>query len=193
MIRFLIAACLAAAPWTALAQEQRHAPYAGMDNRQIKTLSAEDVEELRRGGGWGLALAAELNGAPGPLHLLELRDEIGLAPDQVAAIEAIFAEMRAEARAGGERLIATEAALEAAFRSGDLDEETLRSLLDAAEAARAELRFIHLSRHLATLPLLAEEQIAAYKRLRGYGSDGCGEVPAGHDPEMWRQHNCDPR
>ena len=39
-------------------------PYAGFQDRQIKGLSDEDIEELRRGAGWGLALPAELNGLP---------------------------------------------------------------------------------------------------------------------------------
>ena len=52
-------------------------PYAGMQNRAVKSLSDNDIKELRRGGGWGLALAAELNGMPGPAHLLELKDQSG--------------------------------------------------------------------------------------------------------------------
>jgi hypothetical protein len=49
-----------------------------MQSRAIKSLSDNDINELRRGGGWGLALAAELNGMPGPAHLLELKDKIPL-------------------------------------------------------------------------------------------------------------------
>ncbi len=35
--------------------------YIGQENRAIKSLSSEDIAELERGGGWGLAKAAELN------------------------------------------------------------------------------------------------------------------------------------
>ena len=104
----------------ALAQHDGHrpmAPYAGQDARDIKSLSAEDIAELRRGGGWGLAKAAELNGMPGPAHLLELRDQIGLTPNQASAIQAIFDKMRADAIREGERLIAFERALEEQFRN----------------------------------------------------------------------------
>ena len=80
-------------------------PYAGQENRPIKSLSAEDLAELRRGGGWGLARAAELNGMPGPAHLLELKDRIPLTADQAAAISAIFRDMRATAIAEAERLL----------------------------------------------------------------------------------------
>jgi len=165
-------------------------PYAGLEAREIKSLSDNDIADLRRGAGWGLALAAELNGVPGPAHLLDLRDQIGLSPEQVTAIEAIFAAMQAEAQAAGERFIAAEAAIEAAFRAGNLAPDALRALIDASAAARAELRFIHLSRHLETPPLLTAGQIARYNDLRGYGTgDPCAAVPEGHDPAMWRRHN----
>lgn len=176
-----------------LAETPKQSPYAGMESREIKALSAEDIAELRKGGGWGLALAAELNGAPGPAHLLELQVEIGLSTDQIAAIEVIFAAMQAEAVPAGERLIETEAAVEAAFRSGGVAEAGLRALIGAAETARAELRFIHLKRHLETPPLLTPEQVARYNELRGYvAANPCDIVPKGHDPEMWKTHNgCD--
>ena len=44
------------------------------------------IAELEAGSGWGLALPAELNGRPGPAHLLELKEALGLSPEQVAAI-----------------------------------------------------------------------------------------------------------
>lgn len=178
-------------PAIAVAQDHSgHASlYAGFETRAIKSLSESDLEELRRGGGWGLALAAELNGVPGPAHLLELRDELGLSSDQVAAIQAIFDQMQSEAVAVGARLIEAEETIEAAFRDGELDDVRLRVLITEAEAARSELRFIHLSRHLSTPPLLSADQIARYNTLRGYGSDPCANVPEGHNPEMWRRHN----
>lgn len=166
------------------------APYAGLQTREIKSLSEQDLADLRRRAGWGLALPAELNGAPGTAHLLELKDDLGLDAAQVAAIEEIFSAMEAEARVAGARFIAAEAAIEAAFRAGDVAPDQLRALIDAAAAARAELRFIHLSRHLETPPFLTQAQIARYAELRGYGArDACAAVPEGHDPAMWRRHN----
>jgi hypothetical protein len=190
MIRLALACLVLTIPFVADAQQQGHSPYAGMEGRDIKSLSAADIEDLRAGRGWGLALAAELNGVPGPAHLLELREEIGLSPEQVTAIEAIFAAMQAEAQEAGERLIAAEAGIEAGFRAGDLTLEALRDLIDTAADTRAELRFIHLSRHLETPPLLTADQIARYNDLRGYGvPEPCDAVPEGHDPVMWRRHN----
>ena len=165
-------------------------PYAGFEQRDIKSLSEQDLIELRNGAGWGLALAAELNGMPGPSHLLELKEQLALTSDQVAAIEVIYDQMQAEAIQAGEQFIEAEAAIEAGFREQQLSEETLRELIMASAQARAQLRYVHLSRHLETPPLLTAEQIARYNTLRGYGSqDPCDAVPEGHNPEMWRRHN----
>lgn len=177
-------------PWPTLAQHSHgsHTPYAGMQNRAVKSLSDSDIQELRRGGGWGLALAAELNGMPGPAHLLELKDQIPLTPDQVARTQALFDEMRKAAISTGERMITAETALEAAFAKGSVDEASLRRLLSDAESARSELRFIHLSQHYKTVQYLKPEQIKRYNVLRGYAEDPCKSIPAGHNPEMYRRH-----
>jgi len=191
MIRRIALIAALMVPVAATAQED--SPYAGFEAREVKSLSETDITEITRGAGWGLALAAELNGVPGPAHLLELREEIGLTPGQVADIEAIFATMQAEAQEAGARFVAAEADIEAAFRAGDLTPGRLRMLIDASADARAELRYIHLTRHLETPPLLSADQIARYNALRGYGADDpCINIPKGHDPEMWRRHNnCD--
>jgi Spy/CpxP family protein refolding chaperone len=163
-------------------------PYAGMQNRAIKSLSDKDINELQRGGGWGLALAAELNGMPGPAHLLELKDQIPLDSDQAAKTQALLDEMRKAAIPTGERLIAAEKALEAAFAAGSVGESSLRRLLADAESARTELRFVHLSQHYKTVQYLKPEQIKRYNILRGYAEDPCKNIPAGHNPEMYKRH-----
>ena len=60
----------------ALAQQ----PYAGLETRAIKTLSERQIADLNAGRGMGLALAAELNGYPGPMHAIELADRLNLSP-----------------------------------------------------------------------------------------------------------------
>ena len=155
-------------------------PYAGEESRAVKSLSPEDIAELRRGGGWGLAKAAELNGMPGPFHLLELKDDIPLTREQVTAITAIHERMREAAVAEGEHFIAAERSLEDAFRAGTVTEKSLRPLLADIARSRARLRFIHLSAHLETPALLTDEQIARYDALRGYGAHGDGTTHGGH-------------
>lgn len=180
--------------FAAAAQHQGHhgghaSPYAGQERREIKSLSPDDIAELERGGGWGLAKAAELNGVPGPAHLLEMRKEIGLSADQVAKLEVIFKEMQQKAIVEGKRLIEREKALEEAFRAGPVSDAALRKLLADIEASRSALRYVHLTAHLTSPPLLTAEQIKSYNKLRGYDGDPCASVPAGHDPKMWRLHN----
>ena len=179
-------------PDWALAQHAGHgspSPYAGQETRAIKSLSDDDMAELRRGGGWGLAKPAELNGMPGPAHLLDLKDDIALSADQVASIEAIFQNMRKEAIEEGERLIARERALEEAFHDRTVTDSSLRRMLADIQESRSTLRYIHLLAHLSTPPVLTEQQIARYNGLRGYGADPCMNVPAGHYSAMWRKHN----
>jgi hypothetical protein len=62
-------------------------PYAGMQTRPVKALSEQQVSDLRAGRGMGLALAAELNGYPGPMHVLELADRLDLSADQRAKVQ----------------------------------------------------------------------------------------------------------
>jgi len=189
-VKTLLLALLLCTPLSTLAQHGHagQTPYAGMQNRAIKSLSDNDINELRRGGGWGLALAAELNGMPGPAHLLELKDKIPLAGDQVDKTQVLLDEMRKAAIPTGERFIAAEKALEAAFASGKVDETSLRRLLADTESARTELRFIHLSQHYKTVQFLTPEQIKRYNILRGYADDPCKNIPAGHNPEMYKRH-----
>lgn len=184
-----------AAPFAILAnqQHQHMSKYAGQEQRDIKAFSSADLAELRRGGGWGLAKAAELNGVPGPAHVLELKDAIALSADQVAATEALFERMRASAIEKGERLIELEAELERRFQEGAVTSEKLRELLERIGSALAALRYVHLSAHLEMINIMSTEQIAAYNRLRGYGAgDACDSVPEGRDAVMWRKHHgCD--
>ena len=161
----------------------RPSTYAGQETRTVKSLSPEDIAELRRGRGWGLAKAAELNGLPGPLHLLELKNQIPLTPEQVEAVAGIYEGMREAAIAEGERFVAAEQALEEAFRADEVTEESLEAMLAEIAEIRARLRFIHLSAHLGTPELLTEAQIARYGVLRGYHAHRGGTAHDRHGPK----------
>ena len=166
--------------------------YTGQEKREIKTLSESDIEELVNGRGWGLAKAAELNGVPGPAHLLEMSVEIGLSQEQIAQIETLFKEMQQQAIPLGRELIDYEKELNLHFANGTINEELLLEILGRIAQTRARLRYVHLSAHLKTPAIVSVEQIEVYNRLRGYVSDDpCSSIPAGHDPEMWKKHhNC---
>src|SRR5713101_3668780 len=97
-------------------------------------------DALAKGEGFGMALPADHAGYPGPRHVLDLATELKLSPAQVRAFEKMFGENRSEA---------------------DLREQSFR-----VDSIYAELRWVHLSAHLAARKLLSPEQVAAYVRLR---------------------------
>ena len=66
----------------AASEPEYKSKYIGQEKRDIKSLSNDDIKELRTGAGWGLAKAAELNGLPGPKHILEMKKEIELTTEQ---------------------------------------------------------------------------------------------------------------
>jgi hypothetical protein len=171
-------------------QKNLKSEYAGQEKRTIKSLSESDIEELREGKGWGFAKAAELNGVPGPLHLLEMKSEIELSEDQIGKIEAIYKEMKKEAIALGSQLIKAEEALNISFAQKMINKKELRESLLNIGKITSELRFVHLQAHLETLKILTEVQVTEYNEIRGYDSkDPCENVPEGHDAEMWKKHN----
>lgn len=166
--------------------------YAGEEKREIKSLSETDIEELKNGKGWGLAKAAELNGMPGPAHLLEMKDEIDLSAEQIRAIEDLYKKMKQAAIPLGLELIELERELNNHFANRTITYESLGVLLESVAQVQKKLRYVHLSTHLKTPQILTSGQIALYNKLRGYSSDDpCENIPNGHDPEMWKKHhNC---
>jgi hypothetical protein len=167
--------------------------YIGQERRSIKSLSDDDIRELTTGAGWGMAKAAELNGLPGPKHVLEMKERISLTAEQEIEMKALYEEMNEEAIVLGRQLIGLEKELDDRFAQGDVDESTLEELLTRISATYGSLRYTHLSAHLRTPDILSDEQIRRYNELRGYSSnDPCAHTPEGHDPVMWRKHNnCD--
>src|ERR1700730_17239525 len=137
-------------------------PYAGMQNRGLKALSEQQIEDLRAGRGMGLAMAAELNSYPGPAHVLELASALNLSEDQRDRTRALYGEMRDTAVPLGNEVLAKEGELDEAFASGRIDDAALRRILTDIGRLQGELRYTHLKYHLAMRDLLSLEQIAAY-------------------------------
>ena len=156
--------------------------YSGQENRTIKSLSADDIAELKRGDGWGQAKAAELNGVPGPKHLLQMKNEIGLDETQYSAINEVYHQMKSQAVLQGERLIALEQHLGSGFRHRTITDVMLRKTLNGIAETKSELRYVHLAAHLRLLEVLSEDQVRTYNELRGYfRPDPCANIPEGHD------------
>jgi len=79
---------------SALAGAQDHHPYAGQHERSVKALSDDEIKQYLAGAGMGYAKAAELNGYPGPMHVLELADKLALSAEQRDAITEALQIMR---------------------------------------------------------------------------------------------------
>lgn len=187
-------------PGTAAGQDHsdhagHNAGYVDLTGREIKALPKEEIQGLMAGEGMGFALTAELNGYPGPLHVLELADELELTPEQRERTEAVMAAMRERARSLGEALVEGERALDRAFREGTVtgaggipgisggtgvaaaEEAHEASLLEATAALgalRGELRGVHLQAHLAMMEILTLHQRHTYQELRGYDTGDHG-------------------
>jgi len=162
-------------------------PYAGLEARSIKALSADEIAAYLAGEGMGLALAAELNGFPGPRHVLDLADSLQLSDTQRAAVQETFDAMCVEAKRLGAAIVESERRLDDAFAEGAVDARSLETVLGRIGALQAELRFTHLAAHLAVRDVLSPDQIDRYRRLRGYAAPAdAGHVhhpprrPSGH-------------
>jgi hypothetical protein len=155
-------------------------PYAGMEARPVKALSDQQIANLKAGRGMGLALAAELNGYPGPAHALELADALMLSDKQRAETNALLAEMKAETIPIGERIIADETVLDHLFSERRITRASLDATTARIGAAQGELRAAHLRYHLAMAALLSPSQVARYRELRGYAAAPAQEGHDGH-------------
>jgi len=149
-------------------------PYAGEQTRAIKSLSEDEIATLLKGEGMGLAKAAELNGYPGPAHVLGVAKELDLSDAQHRRVQAIFDRMHATAVSLGSQIIARERVLDQLLAKGEMTPRHLADETAQIAALQGRLRAAHLAAHLETRPLLTPEQISTYQRLRGYGS------PDGH-------------
>lgn len=159
---------------------QSPSPYAGFETRSIKALSDQQISDLRAGLGLSLALAAELNGYPGPRHTLDLAKALNLSEEQRSKVDALFQSMKDESIVIGERLIAQEADLDKQFANKTVTPEILHSLMDQIGRTQATLRETHLKYHLSTLNLLTPEQAQRYAQLRGYLGGQEHNNPAPH-------------
>jgi hypothetical protein len=148
----------------------QHSAYVGQENREIKALPQADVDGLLAGKGLGYAKSAELNGYPGPAHVLELSDKLALSPKQVAETRALFGRMEASAKQHGAELVQSEKELEALFRSGQIQPATLAIAVEKVALHQAKVRNAHLVAHIEQKALLTSNQVTQYIALRGYGS-----------------------
>jgi hypothetical protein len=165
ILLLLSAFCLVTTPMLA---EPPPTPYAGQQNRTIRALSEEDIAGLLKGEGMGMAKAAELNGYPGPVHVLALAKELGLTADQLQKVTAVHDRMSAAAKPLGAELVEHERVLDQLFAKSEITPERLAAETAEIGELNGRLRLLHLAAHLETRALLNSDQIARYQHLRGY-------------------------
>jgi Spy/CpxP family protein refolding chaperone len=147
-------------------------PYTSIQGREIKALSPEQIEGYETGQGMSLALAAEMNGYPGPKHVLEFQGELDLTDDQRQSTEAIFNEMKRSAEDLGHQIVNRERELDRLFSSHTIDVDSLGAQIERIAELQGQLRTVHLQAHLDMMGVLNEDQISQYIELRGYHGGG---------------------
>jgi Spy/CpxP family protein refolding chaperone len=135
----------------------------------VKTLPPEEQAALAEGGGAGMAKPAELNGYPGPKHVLELAEQLALTAAQRGRAEALFSAMQAQAVGLGAQVLGKEAALDRAFAERRAEPAAVEALVREIATLRGELRLVHLRTHFEMAGLLDPGQTQTYLRLRGHG------------------------
>ena len=179
-----LARVLSAALFASASFAQSASPYAGQQSRSVKSLSQQDIDGLRAGAGAGYAKAAELNGYPGPAHVLELAQPLQLDMAQQEATTALLQGHKARAAALGAELIDAETVLDRLFADKTADPASVDRATAQVGALQARLRAEHLKTHLAQTALLTPEQVRRYAALRGYGESA---APSS-DPHRLHQH-----
>lgn len=135
-------------------------------HQAAEACSAEFDKVVGEGRGFGLAFAADQNGYPGPLHVLELKDRLKLTADQEAKTQALLHAMFVESKPKSARLLEAEAKLRRLFADRAADDAAVRAAVAEVERARSEVRLVHLLTHLKTRELLTEDQRRIYHEAR---------------------------
>jgi hypothetical protein len=146
----------------------------------VKALSSQEIADYLSGKGMGLAKTAELNGYPGPAHVLELASDLGLTQEQKSRTEELFQTMRARAIPLGMALVDEERALDRLFASRAVTSDKLHDAMLRIGRLQAEVREVHLDAHIAQMALLTSAQVVEYNRLRGYETTGGHEMHQRH-------------
>jgi Spy/CpxP family protein refolding chaperone len=158
---------LSALATTAGAQHPGHGHTGGGEGHRAAQACATEFDQvIAEGRGFGLAFAADQNGYPGPLHILELRERLALTTDQAAKAEALMRAMFDESRPKSARLLQAEARLRDLFAQGGANEAAVRTAVAEVERARSDVRLVHLLTHLRARDLLTESQRRLYHDAR---------------------------
>jgi hypothetical protein len=158
--------------WSAALSAASPSAYMGEESRDVKSLAPQEISDYLSGKGMGFAKAAELNGYPGPAHVLEMSAELNLSSEQKVQTEQLFTRMHLRAIAIGQEIVSEERALDRLFASHAITPESLGERLERIGRLQGEVRQVHLAAHIEQTTLLTPAQIEQYRRLRGYDAAG---------------------
>ena len=176
MTKILLAACafmvvLATSVPPQASGQHQHTPPGAVPSRLAAAEAGhhacleQERASIEHGEGLAMALVADRNGYPGPRYVLELKADLKLTPEQESAMEKLFAQVKQQAVARGKEVLVAEEKL-GAMLAQKRPEAELREQAYRVATLRAELRWTHLSAHLAARKLLTPEQLAAYQQIR---------------------------
>ena len=106
-------------------------------HRAAQACATEFEQVVGEGRGFGMAFAADQNGYPGPMHVLELKDRLRLTAEQEAKMRQLMHAMFAESKPKSTRLLEAEATLRRLFASQTADDAAVRAAVDAVDARGA--------------------------------------------------------
>ena len=166
MVALLCVTSTAAAQHAAPPGHEHGAAGPGQGHLVAQSCADEFEKVVGSGRGFGLAFAADQNGYPGPMHVLELKDRLKLTADQEAKMHTLMAAMFSESQPKSARLLDAERKLRRLFADSAASRAAVRAAAAEVEHARAEVRLVHLLTHLRTRDLLTDEQRRLYQEAR---------------------------
>ena len=132
----------------------------------LQAMSQRDFNGLLAGRGMGLARIADISGYPGPMHVLEMAEELEITEQQREQTQDIMQRMRATAQRRGRELIEAERRLEALFDGGPVQPSAVDAALLEIARLQAQVRASHLHAHIEQARVMSSEQIEQYTELR---------------------------
>ncbi|MEJ2483801.1 MAG: periplasmic heavy metal sensor [Gemmatimonadota bacterium] len=141
----------------------------------LSGISEDEKEALLAGSGLGAGMIAMANGYPGPKHVLEMGDELGLTAEQKEEIGSLFAERKASFVELGTELVKKDEQLTAMFASGSVNTKDVEKLAREIGQLQGELRAGHLNAHVLTWEALTaaqREKVASMRGMHRGGGEG---------------------
>jgi Spy/CpxP family protein refolding chaperone len=139
----------------------------GMGGGMLGGVSEQEKEALLKGAGLGAGMIAMMNGYPGPKHVLEMGDELGLTAEQRESIGKTYGKVKAESVEFGTELVEKDEKLTALFASGSVSTGEVEKLSREIGELQGRVRAAHLNAHVETYDALTPAQREQLSSMQG--------------------------